>query len=882
MFFVWGECSFTKSGLHNLRRMRRAGGELVIDHIWAPGAEALRKALDDSGFGSGCGLPDIKMEIQLPTFAEKYPIPSSPLLGEIPRDHIKRSMEYNMRRWRVDALTMEVPDLLELRSAMPCDGAMSPDGCLLSHGVMAGVDFCYVMECVRFSISLLERGYFLPDIETVPWDDGETRYESAWKPILMGEDATRFGNMVKLVPDILRSFDASGEVLSAGEVLRRMTNTIMDGVIRCSWTRKLKNDKDGSHRHLARALVARRTKVQCESAQKERRTRGRLVSALNPHALWVRSLGWLGDTDGLSQSLESIYADVREWRDRFEWLAKAPFKVCLILAAPGADDSAPWRLEYVMRYLRTGVIIPAAEVWRLAGLYAGDIPGDYMRRYLLLMLGIIGSEMPSVLRGLDQEAPVDCAMSMEEASEFIGGRAEDLRGKGVDVIMPKWWGDRPRDELTLRGRLLSGVVSPDMFNDATEAAKGAEEAEEKPRLAFKWELALDGIVLTDEERARVMDGGISLIRIRNRWTFLHPDHLSKIRRRMEALPVEMTAGEAVRIAMKDQHIDGFIDVPELERVYNSLRECSARELLSAPRGMKGTLRPYQTRGYSWMSFLSRLGLGACLADDMGLGKTLQALAMIQHHRDQGDRGPVLIVCPTSVLENWRIEIGRFFPGMSSYLHHGRSRMRGENFVSEINGCDLILTSYVLLQRDIDSYGLVEWQGIVLDEAQNIKNPDTNQARAARSIKARWRIVLTGTPIENHAGDLWSIMEFIMPGMLGSRRAFVNDYVKPIQQERDCVLMENLRRAVSPFILRRMKTDPDIVPDLPQKIETKVYCGLKREQIKLYSNVTSDLGREIGGAVGIRRRGMVLVALTRIKQICDHPSLVTKDDDFTAE
>jgi SNF2 family DNA or RNA helicase len=193
-----------------------------------------------------------------------------------------------------------------------------------------------------------------------------------------------------------------------------------------------------------------------------------------------------------------------------------------------------------------------------------------------------------------------------------------------------------------------------------------------------------------------------------------------------------------------------------------------------------------------------------------------------------------------------------------------------------------MSSYALLHRDAELYKNVRWQGVILDEAQNIKNPDTRQARAARSLRAEWRIALTGTPIENHIGDLWSIMEFLMPGALGGRKHFADRYVKPVSAAQDAGAMEKLRKAVRPFILRRLKTDPAIAPDLPRKIETMEYCGLKREQMKLYAAVADEFTSGLADVSGMKRRGMILAGLTRMKQICDHPSLFAKDGDLDTE
>jgi SNF2 family DNA or RNA helicase len=495
-----------------------------------------------------------------------------------------------------------------------------------------------------------------------------------------------------------------------------------------------------------------------------------------------------------------------------------------------------------------------------------------------MMLGLVASIVTPVLRSLDDEAPTGCGMSREEASAFLETQAESLSERGVGVIYPDWWESGKLDSLTLRGRLLSRETAAVPLYGASSAL----HANSGEMLRVQWEFVLGGIMLSKDERTAVFEEGKFLAQIGGRWRFIDPTRAAAIRRHMEDLPIEAAAPELVRLAARDRYIDGFIDAPDLERTYNTIRDGVILEPLGAPNGMKCSLRPYQSVGYSWLSFLSGLGIGACLADDMGLGKTIQTLAMIQRHRDRGERRPVLLVCPTSVIENWRLESERFFPGLSAYIQHGRSREKGSGFMRSIMDKAMVLTSYALLQRDLALYQKVDWQGIVLDEAQNIKNPDTRQSKAARAIKSDWRVALTGTPIENHVGDLWPIMEFLMPGMLGSRRSFTNSYVKPIQERRDTALMKDLKQMISPFVLRRMKTDSDIAPELPRKIETRVYCGLKKEQVKLYSGVSESLGREITGTSGMRRRGLVLAALTRAKQICDHPALVTKDDDFETE
>jgi hypothetical protein len=868
-FFVWGERSFTPD---DLRGPRRAGTERASDHPWDPGSGGITGALRKIGFKSFVKYGSEKMEITLPSCADKYPLPSTPLLGELPRARAKRGAERLTIAWRVDAVPIDAIGLADMLPIFADGDETSGDGRFLAPGIMAALDLCYIAECCSLAASLLERGRFLPDIRASQTEDGHRLYESVWRPILMGTDAERFRRLTNMVPDILRA-RLNGAPPSSGEAVTwNIFDSFMDGVIRHSWTRKLRGASAGPPpngditRALANGSPDAQNAAPKNTSQTELKRRGQIVSALNPHTLWIRSLGWLGDAEGLSQSLESIYQDVREWWSRYEWFAHAPFKLRLKLSEAAEPGAGPWRLEYALKYLNTGDDIPARTVWTYRERRSGEMWGYCMRRYLLLMLGRAGSIFRPVRDSLDLPAPTGCDLSTEEASRFLESHAALMTSMGASVAYPEWWRANSSKRLAIRGRFVPNAGSASEHVDL--------------RAVFKWELALGESVLTDEEHWLVASGGPSLLRIRGEWTFIRPDHLSDVIRHINSLPTRLTAEEAMRLAARDPRIDGFTDAPELEAVYRTLMNGRAYEQLPPPKSMRGELRPYQRMGYSWLSFLSDLGLGACLADDMGLGKTIQTLALIQHHRDKGDVRPSLLICPTSVLENWRMELRRFFPKMPFYLHHGRERARGAKFASSAGRAAIVMSSYALLSRDFTLYNQVDWMGVILDEAQNIKNPDTRQARAARGIKSGWRVVLTGTPIENHAGDLWSIMEFLMPGALGGRREFTDIYVKP--EARDPSIFDNLRRTVAPFILRRMKTDGDIVPDLPRKIETKVYCGLTREQAKLYSQIADNLSREITDAGGIRRRGMVLAGLTRMKQICDHPSLVAHDGDMACE
>jgi SNF2 family DNA or RNA helicase len=306
------------------------------------------------------------------------------------------------------------------------------------------------------------------------------------------------------------------------------------------------------------------------------------------------------------------------------------------------------------------------------------------------------------------------------------------------------------------------------------------------------------------------------------------------------------------------------------------------EELPAPGGFEGTLRPYQVRGFSWLEFLRRWGLGACLADDMGLGKTIQSLALFEREAHSNGEQPVLLICPTSVVGNWHKEAARFTPHLRVMVHHGLTRTRSKAFAEEAGNHHLVISTYALLQRDFEILKEVSWRGVVLDEAQNIKNPETKQARAARGLAAGYRIALTGTPVENNVGDLWSIMEFLNPGLLGTQSEFKKSFFIPIQAARDQAAVNRLKKLTGPFILRRLKTDKTVIADLPEKMEMKVFCNLTKEQASLYAAVVEEAGKALESAEGIQRKGVVLATLSKLKQVCNHPAQFLGDNSSLAE
>ena len=376
--------------------------------------------------------------------------------------------------------------------------------------------------------------------------------------------------------------------------------------------------------------------------------------------------------------------------------------------------------------------------------------------------------------------------------------------------------------------------------------------------------------LTAAELARAEHAGATLLHTGRRWVRLDPAALRRARRRLlehqrdhatvDAVTLmrlagdgEVDAGAGPHTAWTAALLDGLPDEHLIEETEDP--------------AFAGELRPYQRRGLAWLRFLDRLGLGGCLADDMGLGKTATTLAHLLTRP-----GPHLVVCPLSVVHNWRAEAARFTPSMRVVVHHGAERAAD----GELDGAELVITTYGLLPRDLEHLGAVSWSTVVADEAQMIKNPATHAAKALRALGAGQKLALTGTPVENRLADLWAILDAVNPGLLGSRERFRHRFGKPIERDGDGEAAARLRRITQPFVLRRSKADRSLVPDLPDKIEQIAWAGLSKEQAVLYQHVVDQLLADAAATTGMKRRGLVLAALTRLKQICNHPAHVLGD------
>jgi len=455
------------------------------------------------------------------------------------------------------------------------------------------------------------------------------------------------------------------------------------------------------------------------------------------------------------------------------------------------------------------------------------------------------------------------ALRTADAVELLTRGAQQLRAAGITVLLPRAW-TRADPSLALR------VSTPPAAAAVTSGAVGMAQL-----VDYQWELSLGDVVLSAAELAELAHSKAELVRLRGDWVRVDATALARAARYVAAhaaTPSASLGGVLAQLTAADPPPVPVTEVGATGWLGQLLAEQPDRQLASvgAPAGLRTTLRPYQQRGVDWLAFMSQLGLGVVLADDMGLGKTVQLLALVLHELPGGP-APTLLVCPMSVVGNWRREAAHFAPDLRVLVHHGATRLRGPQLTAAITGHDLVITTYQLLARDCATLAQTSWGRVALDEAQHVKNTATAQARAVRALTARHRVALTGTPVENRLEELRAVLDFANPGMLGSAQGFRARFAVPIERDRDPSALTRLRTVTRPFVLRRLKTDPAVITDLPAKTELTMLANLTAEQAALYKAVVQDMLAKIAESDGVRRKALVLSTLTRLKQVCNHPA-----------
>jgi non-specific serine/threonine protein kinase len=602
-------------------------------------------------------------------------------------------------------------------------------------------------------------------------------------------------------------------------------------------------------------------------------------------------------------ALEELRQQLDEWTRSLETTGEQGVRLCLRLWAPEpksesnpdiedtqaiTDDIATinpdgWELELLLQAADDpSLLVEANTVWESTEATREVLEHhlDRPQETLLEELGRAASLYAPLESALDEATPTTLELTASKADEFLREHAEVLEQAGFGVVLPAWWNE-PERRL---GAQLTAGAEESTSSESSVGGIGVEQLCE-----FRWDVVLGGERVSKDELEELAALKMPLVRVRGQWVSLREgDVENALELYDETDEGEMTIADAL------QADTGLTDadpgLPVVDRQFEgTLADLFDTDLeawiddAETPAGFDGQLRPYQKRGLGWLSYLEEFGFGGCLADDMGLGKTIQILARLVEERTNGQSpGPTLVVCPLSVVGNWKHEANEFAPQLQVYVHHGIDRAAGDTLDAALADHDLIVTTYGVVRNDVEQLQDSQFYRVVLDEAQNIKNTDAKRTQAVRTLSARHRFALTGTPVENRLSELWSIMEFCNPGLLGSETAFRETFARPIERYGDEHTVDTLRRLIRPFILRRSKTDERVIDDLPAKIESKEYCNLTEEQATLYKAATDELLGQIEQASDMQRRGKVLQLINALKTICNHPRQYHEDGSQLAE
>jgi hypothetical protein len=691
----------------------------------------------------------------------------------------------------------------------------------------------------KLALDLIARERVAPVISVT-----EAGAEARWGVSLaLPEDAERFRRLAAALPPAAHAVPAGrgDRVLAPDDVLLQFLDIVADGLVRDGGT----------------------------PIGPGPRWEGKLIAALTAPDADALFLGAGVLERGLVEGLAQWALAVRGGP-----ASRAP-RLCLKLDVPASEERAKWRLAYLLQAADDpSLLLPAAEVWGAAGPRREWIDRTFgePRQVLLRELGRAGRLFPPIEASLDAAAPEAVELTTGGAWGFLSQAVPLLGESGFGIVLPAELAPSGERRLRLRMRVGGGA-----------AAKGAgavagDRFSLDTVLEYRWEVALGDQPLTAEEFAQLVALKRPLVSWRGQWVVLDPAEVAEVKRLLATRGGRVTVRDALAAGLGEglpregvrPAVSIVADGP-LAGLLERLRGAAA--LPPVPADLAGELRPYQHRGLGWLATMAGLDLGGCLADDMGLGKTVQTIAFLLAWRDTArrDARPSLVVCPTSVVGNWERELARFAPSLPVVRHYGTGRARTPEALAALPPHAVVVTSYSLLRRDRELLGTVDWSTAILDEAQNVKNSAAQQAVAARALRASHRFALTGTPVENRLAELWSILEFCVPGYLGPLAAFRRRFALPIERYRDEDAAARLRAMVRPFVLRRLKSDPAVAADLPSKQEMSVVCTLTREQATLYQAAVDRALAKIEGSEGIERRGMVLALLVALKQICNHPA-----------
>lgn len=766
--------------------------------------------------------------------------------------------------WQVEGICLKSSEAIAFLTSLPL-------GVDRAKNSWMGGDLRFWSQVARWCLDLLSRGKFIPTLN--PQSDDRNNYIVArWRSLLdSATDSSRLANFAKAMPTICRFYQTSEEQGGRSEGDNEATTNYQLPI-----TNYQSIDFPAPPQELILEFLNSTIDAQIRAIAQNRAQHNSLPTVPTPLKEWLQGLTADAKLKVEPAQLERLEAIIKAWTApiQFQLEGRSLFRTCFQLSPP-TEGKNNWTLSYYLQAVDTPeFIVDAATIWQhpIDNLeYLGRTISQ-PQETLLRGLGLASRLYPLIAPSLEQPFPQSCNLNPLQAYEFIKSVVWRFEDSGLGVILPS---SLEREGWANRLGLKISATTP----------KKSDRLGLQSLLNFKWELAIGGQTLSKAEFDRLVKLNSPLVEINGEWVELRPQDIKTAQAFFTARKenLNLSLEDALRLSTGDTQMIEKLPVVSfeasgaLQELMTALTDNQAIAPLATPEGFHGELRPYQARGAGWLSFLERWGLGACLADDMGLGKTIQFIAFLLNLKQQKAlEKPTLLVCPTSVLGNWEREVRKFAPQLKVLMYHGDKRPKGKIFEQTVAGKDLVITSYALMYRDLKTHQSVSWQGIVLDEAQNIKNSEAKQSQAVRQLEAQFRITLTGTPVENRLQELWSILDFINPGYLGQRQFFQRRFAIPIEKYGDAASLRTLRSLVQPFILRRLKSDRSIIQDLPEKQEMTEFCGLSPEQARLYEQLVETSLAEIDAADGIQRRGMILALLVKLKQLCNHPGQFLKE------
>jgi SNF2 family DNA or RNA helicase len=722
------------------------------------------------------------------------------------------------------------------------------------QGIAYADSLLFWSQLALFSLELISREQFVPALE---------KNRAFWRAVIDEPDRERLDIFIRSFPLSCLSLSTLGQA-TPDHLVHSFVNSAVNAIVLSSL--------DG---------------VSLLPSKRGRRPKNIPL----PNQFLSALTGQEPDLSASAQELAAFSSKLDSWTGQIHpKIEDVPFRTCFRLESPDSEKAA-WSLAFFLQANDDrSLLVPAKDVWKTrsqALTFLKKRMKDPQER-LLADLGKASRIFPLMERCLESARPTSLQMQTEQAYSFLREAAPLLKQNGFGILLPTWW-DKPSYRLGIKLRLKGaakkeGKVGPGFF--------GLDSL-----VSYDWQLSLGDKVLTETEFQELSRLKIPLVQIRGEWMELSPTEIeAAIAFFQKNRDREMTLADALRLSnsisgQKLSDVDSTLPIigvqaeGQIEKILKSLANPGSLEEIRPPHEFQGTLRPYQLRGVSWLEYLRRIGLGACLADDMGLGKTVEVIAFLlrerESERDKNNSSeshlpPALLICPMSVAGNWQKELERFAPSLRVLLHHGQNRNIGPGFLQEAKGNDVVITTYALAQRDEEHLSAIDWSHVILDEAQNIKNQAARQTQSIKRLPSGQKIALTGTPVENRLSELWSIMDFLNPGYLGSFQSFRKNFVLPIEKYKNKSSSEVLRTIIQPFVLRRVKTDSTVIRDLPEKMEMRVNYNLTAEQASLYAAVVEEMLSRIESLEGMERRGQILAALTKLKQICNHPALFLQD------